>query len=93
MFNECPVQTFEENNTITGEGLLVVDASDRNEVEAGETYLVAVSDTAVGLARGSDLIASSNTTICGKVLFCCRPPARGLENSPLGASGSQMVQV
>ena len=84
-------QTLEDKTRVTGEGLLVVESADQEGTDPGSTYVVAMSDSAVGLVRGgSDLAAGS---VCGRVLFCCRPPVRASEAPPLSASGSQMVQV
>lgn len=77
---------------MAGPGLLVVDIADRDATDVSQTYVVGVSDAAVGLARGGDL-PTDGCTVCGRVLFCCRPPARGAEAAPIGADGSSMMQL
>ena len=72
--------------------MLVIDTADKDATDASQTYVVGMSESAVGLVRGGEL-PSVSSAVCGRVLFCCRPPFRGPAAAPLGASGSQMVQV
>lgn len=77
---------------MAGQGLLVIDAADKQATDPSHTYVVGVSDSAVGLVRGGQ-VPSENTVVCGRVLFCCRPAHNALTDGPDSERGmSGMMQ-
>ena len=79
------LQTQADKAKLVGPGLLVVDTADKQATDPTNTYIVGVSDSAVGLVRGGQ-VPSDNTVVCGRVLFCCRPAHNVMDNSEMGMS-------
>ena len=73
---------------LSGPALLLADTDTVDQIEPDEMYLVGVSGTGLGIAPGRDL--SSTSTICARVLLCCRPHMRAPTQA---ASNSTLMQL
>ena len=72
---------------LSGPALLLADTDPVDELEPDDMYLVAVTDTGLGIAPGRDC---SKEAVCARVLMCCRPPTRSM---PQAASSSALMQL
>lgn len=84
----------EDKGRMEGQGLLIIDAADTEASDPTQIYVVAVSESALGLSSLAELPEESRGSVCGRVLFCCRPPARGVDTDPtVQAGGSNLLQL
>ncbi|KAK9839810.1 hypothetical protein WJX81_003436 [Elliptochloris bilobata] len=83
-------RTDEERARFTGAGLLVIERAPDDAVDPDAYYAVPAAAGASGLVLVAAADLPEGAEPCGRVLFCCRPPAGG---SSVLADTAEVIQL